>query len=98
MTKLSALRLRRESKRKKTKTKRLAPELTVRTWNSGEQEMWVIDLLYNQNERDLTRYLGVLHHKRNTHTESIVKEIFLLMMRATCRLGNFTSFEGKVDP
>ena len=44
--------------------------------------MWVIHLLYNQNERDLMRYLGVLHHKRNTHTESIVKEIFLLMMRA----------------
>ena len=42
------------------------------------------------------RYLGVLHHKRNTHTKSIVKEIFLLMMRATCRLGNFTSFVGKV--
>ena len=40
MTKLWALRLRRESKRikagKKTKTKKLAPELTVRTWNSGE--------------------------------------------------------------
>ena len=67
MTKLSALRLRRKSKRKKTKTKRLAPELTVRTWNSGEQEMWVIHLLYNQNERDLTRYLGVLHLKRNTY-------------------------------
>ena len=44
------------------------------------------------------RYLGVLHHERNAHTESIVvKEIFLLMMRATCRLGNFTSFVGKVD-
>ena len=42
-------------------------------------------------------YLGVLHHKKNTHTESIVKEIFLLMMSATCRLGNFTSFIGKVD-
>ena len=43
--------------------------------------MWVIHLLYNQNERELMRYLGVLRHKRNTHTESIVKEIFLLMMR-----------------
>ena len=43
------------------------------------------------------RYLGVLHHKRNAHTESIVvKEIFLLMMRATCRLGNFTSLQEKL--
>ena len=42
-------------------------------------------------------YLGVLHHKRNTDTESIVKEIFLLLMRATCRLGNSTNFVGKND-
>ena len=34
---------------------------------------------------------------RHTHTERIVKEIFLLKMQAICRPGNLTNFLGKVD-
>ena len=97
MTKLLVLRLRRGLKRKKPKQKNTLLNLQYARGTRVSKRCGVIHLLYNQNERDLTRYLGVLHHKRNTHTESIVKEIFLLMMRATCRLGNFTSFVGKVD-